>query len=235
AAAAPNPGRVPVHRLNRAEYANAIRDLLGLEVDSRTLLSAEAEAQEGFDNVASVLSASPALVENYLSAARTVSRLAVGDPTLNPVVKTFTISKLVVQDEQMNDDLPFGSQGGALIRYHFPLDGEYTIKVLLKRQLYAYIIGLGEPHQLDIRIDGVRVKRFPIGGEAKGMTMPLTFAGNTQGDPGFELYMHNADANLEVRVPVSAGLHEVGVSFVQQFWEPETFVQPIQTGFSKVT
>ena len=235
AAAAPNPGRVPVHRLNRAEYANAIRDLLGLEVDSRTLLSAEAEAQEGFDNVASVLSASPALIENYLSAARTVSRLAVGDPTLNPVVKTFTISKLVVQDEQMNDDLPFGSQGGALIRYHFPLDGEYTIKVLLKRQLYAYIIGLGEPHQLDIRIDGVRVKRFTVGGEAKGMTMPLTFAGNTQGDPGFELYMHNADANLEARVPVTAGLHEVGVSFVRRFWEPEGFVQPTVTGFGKVT
>jgi hypothetical protein len=201
AAAAPNPGRVPVHRLKPRRVRQCDPRSAWARGRQPHAVVGEAEAQEGFDNVASVLSASPALIENYLSAARTVSRLAVGDPTLNPVVKTFTISKLVVQDEQMNDDLPFGSQGGALIRYHFPLDGEYTIKVLLKRQLYAYIIGLGEPHQLDIRVDGVRVKRFTVGGEAKGMTMPLTFAGNTQGDPGFELYMHNADANLEARVP----------------------------------
>ena len=235
AAAKPNPGRVAVHRLNRAEYANAVRDLLGLEIDARAFLSAEDEAQEGFDNVASVLSMSPALLENYLSAARTVSRLAVGDSSLNPVVKTFNISKLVVQDEQMNDDLPFGSQGGALIRHHFPLDGEYTIKVLLRRQLYSYIMGMGEPNQLDIRLDGVRLKRFSVGGEAPGMSMPLTFAGNTQGDPDFELYMHNADAGLEARVSVTAGVHEVGVSFVRRFWEPEGYVQPTPTGFFKVT
>ena len=212
-----------------------MRDLLGLEIDGRGLLSAEDEAQEGFENIASVLSASPALIENYLAAARTVSRLAIGDETLSPVVKTFNISKLLVQDEQMSDDLPFGSRGGAVIRYSFPLDGEYTIKVLLRRQLYAYIMGMGEPHQLDIRLDGVRIQRFTVGGEAKGMTMPLTFAGNTQGDPEFEEYMHKADAGLEVRVPVKAGIHEVGVSFVRRFWEPEGFVQPTPTGFFKVT
>jgi hypothetical protein len=235
AVAHPNPGRVPVHRLNRAEYTNAVRDLFDLEVDGRVLLSAEDESQEGFDNVASVLSASPALIENYLSAARAVSRLAIGDLTLPPIVKTFNVSKLLVQDEQMSDQLPFGSQGGAVIRHHFPLDGEYTIKVLLRRQLYSYIMGLGERHQLDIRLDGRRLKRFSVGGEAKGMPMPLTFAGNTQGDPQFEDYMHNADARLEVRVPVTAGMHEVGVSFVQRFWESETYVQPILTGFGKVT
>ena len=235
AAAEPTPGRVAVHRLNRAEYTNAVRDLLGLEIDGRELLSAEDEAQEGFENVASVLSSSPALIENYLAAARTVSRLAIGDETLSPVVKTFNISKLLVQDEQMSDDLPFGSRGGAVIRYHFPLDGEYTIKVLLRRQLYAYIMGMGEPHQLDIRLDGVRIQRFTVGGDAKGMTMPLTFAGNTQGDPEFEEYMHKADAGLEVRVPVKAGIHDVGVSFVRRFWEPEGFVQPTPTGFFKVT
>jgi hypothetical protein len=108
--------------------------------------------------------------------------------------------------------------------------------VLLRRQLYAYIVGMGEPHQLDVRLDGVRLKRFTVGGEAKGMTMPLTFAGNTQGDPDFELYMHSADAGLEVRVPVKAGAHEVSVSFVRRFWEPEGIVQPSpQTGFAKVT
>ena len=84
AAARPYPGRVPVHRLNRIECANAIRDLLGLEIDAKALLSSDEADQEGFDNVASVLSVSPALLENYLSAARTISRLAVGDPALHP-------------------------------------------------------------------------------------------------------------------------------------------------------
>src|SRR5438105_13167309 len=235
AAAQPHPGRVPVHRLNRSEYANAIRDLLGLEIDGRALLSSDEADQEGFDNVASVLSVSPALLENYLSAARTLSRLAVGDPTLNPVVDTFKISKALVQDERLNDDLPFGSQGGALIRYYFPLDAEYTIKVLLRRQEYDYIIGMGERHQLDFRLDGVRLKRFAVGGEAKGMTNPENFAGNTQGDPEFEEYMHTADAHLDLRVPVKAGLHDVGVSFVRRLWEPEGVLQPPQTGFGHTT
>ena len=235
ALAKPHPGRVPVHRLNRIEYANAIRDLLGLEIDGRALLPSDQADQEGFDNVASVLSVSPALLENYLSAARTISRLAIGDPALHPVVDTFKISKALVQDERLGDDLPFGSQGGALIRYLFPLDAEYTIKVLLRRQEYDYIIGMGEPHQLDVRLDGVRLKRFTVGGGAKGMTTPENFAGNTQGDPEFEEYMHTADAHLEVRVPVKAGPHEVGVSFVGRFWEPEGVRQPPQTGFGRTT
>jgi mono/diheme cytochrome c family protein len=235
AAAAPYPGRVPVHRLNRREYANAIRDLLGLEIDARALLSSDDADQEGFDNVASVLSVSPALLENYLSAARRVSRLAVGDPAMRPVVDTFKISKALVQDERLGDDLPFGSQGGALIRYYFPVDAEYTIKVLLRRQEYDYIIGMGEPHQIDFRLDGMRLTRFTVGGEANGMTMPENFAGNTQGDPAFEEYMHTADAHLEVRVPVKAGLHDVGVSFVRRFWEAEGVLQPPQTGFGRTT
>ncbi len=235
AAAKPHPGRVPVHRLNRSEYAHAIRDLLGLEIDGRALLPSDEADQEGFDNVATVLSVSPGLLENYLAAARTVSRLAVGDPALQPVIEAFKISKALVQDDRLGDDLPFGSQGGALIRHSFPLDGEYTIKVLLRRQEYDYIIGVGEPHQIDIRLDGVRLQRFTVGGEAKGMTAPENFAGNTQGDPEFEEYMHTADAHLEVRVPVKAGLHEVGVSFVRRFWEPEGIRQPPQTGFGRTT
>ena len=235
ATAKPNPGRVAVHRLNRAEYTAAIRDLLGVEIDSRALLSADEADQEGFDNVASVLSISPALLENYLSAARTVSRLAVGDATIHPVVDTFKLSKYLGQDERMNEDLPFGSQGGALIHYQFPLDAEYTIKVLLRRQEYDYIVGLGEPHQLEIRLDGVLLKRFSVGGEAKGLTMPESFAGNTQGGPEFEVYMHTADAHLEVRVPVTAGQHDVGVSFVQRVWEEEGVLQPPQRGFARST
>ena len=167
--------------------------------------SSDEADQEGFDNVASVLSVSPALLENYLSAARTLSRLAVGDPALHPVIDTFKISKALVQDERLGDELPFGSQGGALIRYYFPLDAEYTIKVLLRRQEYDYIIGMGEPHQLDFRLDGVRVKRFTVGGEAKGMTTPENFAGNTQGDPEFEEYMHTADAQSRGARPGEGG------------------------------
>src|SRR6185503_10678729 len=173
--------------------------------------------------------------ESYLSAARASSRLAVGDPTINPVADVFKIPTAMIQDERISDDLPFGSQGGTAIRYHFPLDGEYQIKVLLRRQLYLYLIGMGEPHQIDIRLDGTLIKRFEIGGKAKGMTMPESFAGNTQGDPGFEEYMHTADADLVVRMPIKAGTHNVGVSFVRRFWEPEGILQPQQRGFARTT
>jgi hypothetical protein len=235
AASKPNPGRVAVHRLNRAEYAAAIRDLVGLNIDGKMLLSADDSEQEGFDNVASVLSVSPVLLENYLSAAHLISRLAIGDSAMKPSVETIKYAKLLPQDDQMSEGLPFGSQGGGLMRHLFPLDGEYTIKVLLRRQYYDYIVGLGEPHQIDIRLDGVRLKGFTFGGEDKGRTMPESFAGNTQGSPEFEVYMHTADAGLEVRVPVKAGEHEVGVSFVRRFWEREGVLQPPQIGFARTT
>ena len=187
----PNPGRVPVHRLNRAEYANAIRDLLGLEIDSRGVLPADDSDQEGFDNVASVLTVSPALLENYLSAARMISRLAVGDTSRKPMVDVFKVERDMVQDERMSDELPFGSRGGTAVNYQFPVDGEYLFKIELKKQLYDYIVGMGEPHQLDVRLDGVLLKRFTVGGEGKGMTTPENYAGNTPGDPEWEtLHAH---------------------------------------------
>ena len=230
-----NPGRVPVHRLSRIEYTNAIRDLLGLEVDGRSLLTADEPDQQSFDNIASVLTVSPVLLEGYLSAASKISRLAVGDPAIVPVFETYKIPRALVQDVRTSDDLPFGSQGGAAIRHYFPVDGEYTVKVTLKRELYDYIIGMGEPHLMDVRLDGVRVKRFSVGGEGIGMTAPESFAGNTQGDPDWETYMHTADAGLEVRVPVKAGMREVAVSFVGQMWEPEGVLQPPQRGFAVST
>ncbi len=88
---------------------------------------------------------------------------------------------------------------------------------------------------MDIRLDGVLIKRFEVGGKARGMAMPESFAGNTQGDPEFEEYMHTADAGLEVRLPVKAGTHNVGVSFVRRFWEPEGVLQPPQRGFARTT
>jgi len=225
AALDPNPGRVAVHRLNRSEYVNAVRDLLALEIDAPSMLWADEPDQEGFENVASVLSMSPALLDGYIGAARKISRLAVG-VGVEPVIENFEISRLLVQDDRMSDDLPFGSQGGASIRYHFPLSGDYQIKVRLKRQLYGYILGMGEPHQIDVRLDGALVKRFTIGGEATGRPMPESWVGDTQGDPQFEEYLHTADAGLEVRIPVTAGPHDIGVSFVRRFREPEGVMQP---------
>ena len=234
AEAAPRPGRVPVHRLNRTEYTNAIRDLLALDVDGRHLIADEPYGS-GFDNVASVLTASPALIESYLSAASTVARLAVGDRALGPVVDTFKIPTAVAQDDREGDAQPFGSRGGTVVRYDFPVDGTYTIRAVLKRQLYRYLLGMGEPHEIDLRLDGALLKRFTIGGQGRGMTAPESFAGNTQGDPEWEVYMHTADAGLEVRVPVKAGTREVSVSFVRQHIEPEGVVQPPQRGFARTT
>jgi mono/diheme cytochrome c family protein len=235
AMATPNPGRVAVHRLSRTEYSNAIRDLLGIEVDGRTLLHADEPDQQSFENIASVLSVSPALLENYLSAAYKVSKLAIGDGGNGPVVATYQVPRALVQDAQTSAKLPFGSQGGTSIRHFFPVDGDYTIKVTLRRQLYLYIIGIGEPHELDVRVDGVRVGRFTVGGGGKGGTAPESFAGNTQGDPEWEVYMHTADAGLEVRAPITAGAHDIGVSFVRRFWEPEGVLQPPQRGFARTT
>jgi mono/diheme cytochrome c family protein len=235
AATHPNPGRVAVHRLNRREYTNAIRDLLGLELDQKTLLADDEPDQQSFENLASVLSVSPALVDNYLAAAYRVSRLAMAGSAASRVVDTYTVPMNLVQDDRVGDDLPLGSQGGLFVTHHFPADGDYEFAVTLRRQLYLYIIGMGEPHQLDVRIDGARVARFSVGGEGTGRTAPESFAGNTQGDPGWEIYMHTADEHLRVRVPVTAGTHSVGVSFVRRYREPEGILQPPQRGFARTT
>jgi hypothetical protein len=222
----PNPGRVPVHRLNQAEYANAIRDLLGLEIDSRTLVMADDADEQGFDNIAGVLSLSPALLERYLSAARTVSRLAVGDPRIAPAFANYDVPKGMIQDDRISEDLPFGSRGGIAIHHRFPLDAEYTAKIRLRRQLYDYIIGLGRPHQLEVRLDGKLIKTFTVGGEARGRRAPASFVGQIPGDPEWEQYMHSADAGLEVRFPATAGPRVVAVSFIKDVAEPEGVPQP---------
>ena len=231
----PNPGRVGVHRLNGTEYANAIRDLLAVEIDAKALLLPD-EADEGFDNVAASLTISPAHLERYLSAARKISRLAVGDPTIGdvPNFRVYPVARMLDQDSRVSEDLPFGSRGGVAIRHNFPLDGEYLIKVRLQRQIYDYIIGLGDPQQLDVRLDGRRIKRFTVGGVGleKGAPAPLTWVGEITGDVEWEQYMHSADDGLEVRVPIQAGARTVSVSFVKAPREPERAPQPTPRGFS---
>ena len=230
AAAKPNPGRVAVHRLNNIEYANAIRDMLALDINVRSLLGLDDAGENGFDNMASALTMSPALVERYVSAARTISRQAVGDPAVLPLFEMYDIPKLMKQDERTSEDLPFGSRGGIAVQHHFPVDGEYQVKIKLRGQEYDYIIGMGRSHQIEVRVDGKRVKLFTVGGEAPGKPAPLSHAGQIPGDPAWEQYMHFADKDLEVHFPARAGTRVVGVSFVEDVVEPEGVAQPRQTG-----
>src|SRR5436309_11626570 len=135
AEAKPNPGRPSAYRLNRSQYANAIRDLIALEIDSAVLLPAD-DSGYGFDNIADVLTVSPMLLEKYLSAAAKIGRLAVGDPMFRPVVETFKAPRLLVQDERVSEDVPFGTRGGLSFQHNFPLDAEYAFKIRLQRDIF---------------------------------------------------------------------------------------------------
>ena len=225
----PNPGRTEsLHRLNRAEYQNSIRDLLSLDIDTESLLPADDADIHGFDNIAGLLSVSPALIERYMSAARKISRLALGITPPAPLTNTYTVPDLAQQDGQVSEDLPFGSRGGIAVHHYFPVDGEYLVKIRLRRQIYDYITGLDRPERLEIRVDDERVKSVTIGGENHGRSAPQSFAGDVLGDPEWEKYALTADAGLEVRLPVKASQHVVGVSFVGTFTEPEGVAQPRQ-------
>ena len=235
-AADPRPGRGgAVHRLNRTEYANAVRDLFALDVDVEALLPGDETADGSFDNFADVLTISRSHLERYLSVARQVTRLAVGLPPPAAGFDTFEVPLHVVQDGRQHDDLPLGSRGGLAVRHQFPVDGEYVIRVRLRRQYQAYLMGMGWPQQLDVRLDGRLLKRFTVGGDAPGIPAAASYAG--AGEPGFvkdpawEAFMQlTGDDHLRVRVPVEAGPRTVGVSFVRERWEPEGLPQPLQRG-----
>jgi hypothetical protein len=234
--ARPNPGRIgAVHRLNRAEYNNAIRDLLGLDLDVTPLLPGDETADGSFDNFADSLSISTAHLERYMSVARQVTRLATGLPPTSPTIETFEIPLHVIQDDRQSEDLPFGSRGGLAIRHDFPVTGEYVLKVRLQRQYQDYLKGMGWPQQLDVRLDGKLLQRFTVGGKARGRPAAASFAGdgepNFAGDDSWEKYMQvEGDQGLEIRTTLDAGPHVVGVSFVREMWEPEGLPQPLQRG-----
>jgi hypothetical protein len=225
------PDRPLVHRLNRSEYGNAIRDLLVVDVDARALLPGDSSDQ-GFDNLADALSVSPALLDRYLSAARKISRLAVGAQTLADSV-THHLGRTWDQGSRMSEDLPFGSSGGVAVAHEFPVDGEYAVRVKLQTNIYDYILGLGNRHDLDIRLDGARLQRFTIGGPEHGAPPPVGYAGSIFGDARWEAYAREADANLEVRFSAKAGRRIVGVAFVKDpSWAAEGIRQPRQVGNS---
>ncbi len=234
AAAQPNPGRTEAfHRLNRVEYANAVRDLLAVEVEVEALLPGDDIDEHGFDNMAEVLTVSPALMDRYLSAARKIARRAVGETPLGPATETYTVPILLLQDDRMGEDLPFGSRGGIGVRHHFPVDGEYEVAVRLHRNYVNYVRGMGSSHELEIRLDGRLVKTFVFGGEEpEGIQAPASYAGNLFGDPAWEEYMLYADADMKVRFPAQAGPRVVSVTFVRKFTEPEGVLQPRQSSFA---
>ena len=150
ALAHPNPGHPTIHRLNRAEYSNAIRDLLALDIKAGAKLPAD-DTGYGFDNIGDVLSLSPMLIERYVSVARMVSREAVGDTAVKPETNEFTPAK-ESRSTRASDDLPFDSAGGLAVRYHFPVDAEYTIKIKLPPVIQAFDAPSQMPRFLEMKL-----------------------------------------------------------------------------------
>ncbi len=198
AEARPDPGRPTLHRLNRAEYRNAVRDLLAVEIDPG-LLPAD-NAAYGFDNNADALTLSPALTERYLGAAARVAELALGRPRGTPAPETILIPTDRDQGVRWSDDLPFGTRGGAAFRYHFPADGEYLFQMRPKESGVAggFLGVTDEPHQLDVSVDGERV-----------------WSGVVQRPEGARGDERNRRIleSMRFRAPVSAGPHLVQVYF----------------------
>ena len=215
-----NPGRPgELHRLNRTEYGNAVRDLLGLEIDPKAMLPADEQAH-GFSTNAEALSIQPALLDRYLSAAARIARLAVGDPAMPAGFERYTALKdnsnestWLSQDERLGEEFPLGSRGGIVARHYFPVDGEYVFKVRLDRTDTGIIRGLRWRNDIQIRLDGVRVGQFSIGGT------PEFTAGEGQVGNGNYVEasspLSNGDDRLEVRVPVKAGTRQAIATIVK--------------------
>jgi hypothetical protein len=200
----PDQGASLIRRLNRAEYQNAIRDLLHLDVDAPGLLPAD-DLAFGFDNNAQVLGVSPVLIEQYLSAAGKVAELAVGDPDIGPSARTFHIRSDTSQDVQV-PGMPVGTVGGGRQRFLAPLDGQYHLDVALLRSNLGAMKGLELPSQLEIAVDGKRVHLARIGGEEdfKALMRNITEAGDA------------INARSSVVVPLSAGPHDIRVGFLYE-------------------
>ena len=213
AAAKPNPGRTDTfRRLNRTEYHNAIRDLLALDIDVSSLLPSD-DSSHGFDNV-TVGELSPTLLERYLSAAQKISRLAIGGAVRAPGGETIELPADLTQEQQF-DELPFGTRGGTVVHYTFPLDAEYEIQLRLTRDRNEHVEGLRGEHQVELTIDGERIQVF------------------TAKPPPTNADQSIVDKDFHLRVPVKAGSHELAATFIKK---PsvllETDRQPYQAHFN---
>ncbi len=214
----PNPGRSETFsRLNRVQYRNAIRDLLALDVDVTAMLPTD-NASHGFDNV-NVSGMSPTLVEQYLSASRTIARLAVGRPPRSAEARTVVLPIDLTQDYQV-PGLPYGTRGGTIFDHVFPVDGEYLFQIQLSRNRDGQIEGINEPHELELTLDGERLHLFGLKPSRGG-------TGAQYGAVETEL-----DAGLSGRFPVKAGSHAVAAAFLKKPGQPETSRQPFKADYN---
>ena len=204
ALAKPNPGRGLIHRLNRVEYQNAIRDLFSLEIDASAMLPPD-DAAYGFDNIADALGVSPVLLERYLTAADKITSLAVGDPETQTAGQTFRIRQDASQDTHI-EGLPIGTVGGILAKTTLPLDGEYTFGIKLFRTNLGVVRGLEYDHQLEFTVDGERVHLSTIGGDDdfKANLKNMTKAGD------------DVEKRAAFRLPLKAGPHTITVAFIER-------------------
>lgn len=191
-----NPGRTDTfRRLNRTEYKNAVRDLLALNIDVESLLPMD-ESSHGFDNI-TVGDLPPVLLERYISAAQKISRLAVGSTQKTPAGHTVRIRPDVTQEEHV-EGLPLGTRGGTLLPFTFPQDGEYEIQVRLTRDRNEHVEGLRGSHELVVLVDGEQIESFTVK------------------PPEDRKSFYKVDQHLNVRVPVTAGQHDLGVTFIKK-------------------
>ena len=196
AAKSARPGRTSTfRRLNRSEYRNAVRDLLAVDVDVSSLLPAD-ETSHGFDNI-TVGDLSPTLLERYLLAAQKISRVAVGTPVKSPRGDTILIAPDLTQEDHI-EGLPFGTRGGAVVAYTFPVDGNYEIQLRLSRDRDERVEGLNDPHQIELTLDERRIGMFSVNPPPRGQD-------------------HSAvDRDFKVRLAIAAGPHKIGAAFVRK-------------------
>ncbi|HTC36611.1 MAG TPA: DUF1592 domain-containing protein [Bryobacteraceae bacterium] len=215
AAASPNPGHAAMHRLNRAEYANAIHDLLALDVDATALLPPDDESS-GFDNIADVLRMSPSLMERYLSASWNISRQAVGNMSIAPATTTYRVRPDLSQDQHI-EGLPLGTRGGILVHHDAPLDAEYVIKLRLWRNTFDLMRGMEDTHQIEISVDGNQVRLVTAGGHDEFLRMTA--------NPG--VFGAELDKQLTVRLPLKAGPHVIAAStLLRSHAEKDDLIKP---------
>ncbi|HWF11623.1 MAG TPA: DUF1592 domain-containing protein [Bryobacteraceae bacterium] len=215
AAAHPNPGHATMHRLNRAEYANAVHDLLALDVDATALLPPDDESS-GFDNIADVLRVSPSLMERYLSASWNISREAVGDMAIASATTTYRARPDLSQDQHI-EGLPLGTRGGMAVKHYFPLDAEYIVKVRLWRNTFDLMRGMEDAHQIEVSLDGKRIALVTAGGKEDFVRMA-----QNPGDYGIQL-----DRRLTARIPVKAGPHLVTAAvLLRSHAEKDDLIKP---------
>jgi len=213
------PGDYVIHRLNRTEYGNAVRDLLGVEVDVAELLPSDG-GDFGFDNIAKALNTTPLLLERYLTAALQISDIAVGNTDTAPGSKAYSISTVVTQNQHV-DGLPLGTRGGKVVRHDFPADGEYVLTGRLLGTVAEGLTGAeGQetPHQFIITIDGEQVFSAPIGGKedhdtsSKNITISRDELNKRMTSP---------------RMKITAGPHDIGFTFIDRPHQEQNVWQPL--------